>query len=168
MRFLVIAAVTLGGAFGAANATVESVEGSTMVVTIEVEVVASAQSVVAHLSFDNDTDLTIPMLDRGEGRFGVTTELEHKNYAVVFETVGPEGETSAPFSLSQLGADLGSDAAQPTTTTTLEEEISPENQQMLWLAIAAGAASLSLLAFWVLGPKDEGREDESVEQDEEE
>ncbi len=167
MKLLLLAAVTVGGAFGAASATTESIDGGSMVVTIEVEVVESAQSVVAHLSFDDDPPLTIPMLNRGAGTFGVTTELENKNYAVVFETIGPDGATSAPYLLSQLGADLGADAAQPTTSTTIEDDISPENRQMLWLAVAAGAASLSLLAFWVLGPKDDDQELDTAGDEEE-
>lgn len=166
MRYLLTAAVLLGGAFGSATATVESVDGDVMVVNMEVEVLASAQSVVAHLSFDNDQVLTFPMLDRGGGLFGLTTELETKNYLVVFEVLGSESPSSDPVSLTQMGAEYGQDSSG-TTTTTEAEGISNENQQMLWLAIAAGAASLSLLAFWVLGPK-QSKDETSVETDEEE
>ena len=166
MRYLLTAAVLVGGAFGSASANVESLDADVAVVNIEVEVLASAQSVVAHLSFDDDVALTFPMLDRGGGLFGLTTELEAKNYIVVFEVLGSEAASSDPVSLTQMGADFGADSGG-TTTTSEAGDISNENQQMLWLAVAAGAASLSLLAFWVLGPKNR-EEDPSTGADEEE
>lgn len=167
MKYLLIASVIVGGGFGSASAEVESTDGDTMLVTMEVEVMVSAQSVVAHLAFDDDPPFTIPLLDRGGGTFGVTTELEAKNYVVVFEAVGPDGETSEPVSMMQMGVDLDPDSGGSTTTTTDDGDISPENQRMLWLAVAAGAASLSVLAFWVLGPK-EGKDEEPTGADEEE
>jgi hypothetical protein len=148
-----IAAVVLGGVFGSASASVESNDGEVMVVEIEVEVTGTAETVVAHLTFEDDEMLTLPLLDRGDGLFGLRTELEPKNYAVVFETVGAGGESSEPTTLAQLGADLGPETAQ-TTTTLADGELSGESRQMLWLAIALGAASLSLIAFWVLGSRD--------------
>jgi hypothetical protein len=160
MRAL-IATVVLGGVFGSASATVESNDGEVMVVSIEVEVSGTAESVVAHLSFEDEM-LTLPLLDRGGGVFGVRTELEPKNYAVVFETLGAGGESSEPTTLAQLGADLGPETAPTTTTTLAEDELSGESRQMLWLAVALGAASLSLIAFWVLGG---GRDDEEGDEE---
>lgn len=157
---LLLAAVVLGGAFGSASATVESIDGSVMVVELTVEVTESAESVVAHLSFDDEAVGTLPLLDRGDGTFGLRTELEPKNYFVVFETLGAEGQSSEPVSLTDMGAELGPER-RSTTTTVADEELSEESQQMLWLAIALGAGSLSLLAFWVLG----GRVDEPVDGD---
>lgn len=158
MRTL-LAAVILGGAFGTATATVESIEPSVMLMDLEVEVMASAESVVAHLTFDQDPVLTLPLLDRGNGVFGIQTELEPKNYVVVFEIIGDEEESSGPVTLTQMGADLGPESGGPTTTLD-EDALSEESQQLLWLAIALGAASLSVLAFWVLGGR-EGREAEA-------
>jgi hypothetical protein len=126
-----------------------------MVVEMEVEVTDPADSVVAHLSFEEDEILTLPLLDRGDGVFGLRTELEPKNYIVVFEAVGEGGESSEPVTLTTLGADLGPESG-PTTSTLGEGELSGDSQQMLWLAVALGAASLSLVAFWVLG----GRKDD--------
>lgn len=164
MMKLLIAAVILGGGFGSAAANVESEAGDTMVIDIEVEVQVSAETVVAHLTFEDDPVLTLPMIHRGDSTFGVTTELEAKNYIVVFEAVGDEGETSIPVSLAQMGAQLGPES-NPTTTTTTSDEISADNRQMLWLAIAAGAASLSVLAFWVLGPKEDSEIEEVSEEE---
>jgi hypothetical protein len=146
-----LAAVLIGGAFGSAGATVESATEEMIVVDIEVDVIEPADNVVAHLVFQEEEPLTLPLLDRGGGTFGIRTELEPKNYAVVFEIVG--GETSSPVLLSQLGADLGPESGP---TTTVDEGLSDESQGLLWLAIALGAASLSALAFWVLGGRDDG------------
>lgn len=153
MRTL-IAAVALGGVFGSASATVESIDDDVMVVTIEVEVSGSVDAVVAHLTFDNDQPLTLPLLDRGDGHFGLRTELEPKNYFVVFETIGEENESSDPVSLTQLGAAFVREFG-PTATTMEDDELSDESQRALWLAVALGAGSLALLAFWVLGSRDE-------------
>jgi hypothetical protein len=165
MRAL-LAAVVLGGVFGSASATVESIDDDMMVVTIEVEVSGVTDSVVAHLTFDNDRPLTLPLLDRGDGTFGLRTELEPKNYFVVFETLGENVGESDPVSLVQLGAVLRPESGG-TTTTLDEEALSDESQSLLWLAIALGAASLSLLAFWVLGSREDDDE-ETVSEDGEE
>ena len=153
-----IAALVLGGAFGSASATVESMDDGVMVIELRVEVLDSSESVVAHLAFDDEPILTLPLLDRGDGTFGIRTELEPKNFFVVFETVGPEREESEPASLTQLGADLLPESGI-TTTTVADDALSENSQQMLWLAIALGAGSLSLLAVWVLG----GRDDDVLE-----
>lgn len=166
-----IASVVIGGVFGNATASVESNDGEVMVVEIEVELTGSAEAVVAHLAFDDDPDLTIPLLDRGEGVFGIRTELEPKNYVVVFESLGEGGESSEPVTLSEMGADLGPEPSQSDEEAE-DESLSSESSQLLWLAIALGAASLSVLAFWVLGGRDEKEqvvvvEDEDPDREEE-
>lgn len=149
-----VAAVLLGGVFGSASATIVSADDAVMVVDIQVEVIGSAESVVAHLGFDNEPELTLPMLERETGVFGLQTELEPKNYVVVFETLGEEGDRSEPATLAQMGAELGPGSG--ATTTTLDDEgLSEESESLLWLAIALGAASLSLIAFWVLGSRED-------------
>lgn len=153
----ILAAVILGGIFGSASATVESVTQDGMMVEIEVEVSGAPETVVAHMSFESER-LTLPLLDRGDSVFGIRTELERKNYMVVFEVVDEEAATSEPVSLQEMGADLSLGVGETTTTTESEEGLSQESQRLLWLAIALGAASLSLLAFWVLGDRDEDGE----------
>lgn len=151
---VLIAAVILGGSFGSATATVESIDEDVMTVDIAVEVLDPADSVVAHLSFEEESDLRLPLLERDDGTFGLRTELRARNYVVVFETVGDDGERSEPTTLAQMGADLA--PAVSDTATTVDEGLSDESQRLLWLAVALGAASLSLLAFWVLGGRDNG------------
>lgn len=164
---LLLAAIVLGGAFGQASASVVSQEGDVMVVELTVEILESAESVVAHLSFQGEPELTLPLLGRGGGIFGLRTELEPKNYFVVFETLGQNGHSSDPVSLTDLGAEFGPDRST-TTTTEPDEGLSEESQRMMWLAIALGAASLSLLAFWTLGGRDHAGEEPIVEDTSEE
>jgi hypothetical protein len=168
MRAL-LAAVILGGVFGSATATVESIDGEVMVLSIDVEVSGSPDTVIAHLTFEEDQPLILPLLDRGDGTFGLRTELEPKNYFVVFEAVGDDSDSSDPVSLAQMGAELVQ-RSRVTTTTLSEDELSNESRRSLWLAIALGAGSLSLLAFWVLGSRDEDEEeiDGGADSDEEE
>ncbi len=143
-----------------------------MVVEIEVEVLNPADSVVAHLTFE-DEELILPLLDRGDGVFGIRTELAPSNYGVVFETIGEGGERSEPTTLARMGADFGPEISGATSSTAEDEGLSDESQSLLWLAIALGAASLSLIAFWVLGSRDEtadapedgDTEDESTEEE---
>lgn len=156
----VLAAVQLGGGFGEASADVVSLSERSMVIDLEVEVTASSSAVVAHLTFDGDPTLTMPLLDRGGGVFGTRTELEPKNYIVVFEAVGSPGEVSQPVSLAELGADLDSPLVATAPTTAAEEEgLSRETRSVGWLALALAAASLSALAFWALGDRNGGEEE---------
>ena len=162
MRAL-LAAVIIGGSFGSASATVESIDDEMMVVEISVEVLDSADSVVAHLSFGDERELTLPLLDRGDGTFGLRTELEAKNYFVVFETIGEDAARSEPVSLSRMGAELGPESGTTATTSVDDDDLSDDSEQMLWLAVALAAASLSLLAFWVLGDRDDEQIDDANE-----
>lgn len=167
---LVLTAVQIGGGFGEATAEVHTLTEGSMVIDLEVEVAVTSTAVVAHLTFDGDAPLTIPLLDRGGGVFGIRTELEPKNYLVLFEAVGTPGEVSQPVSLTELGADLDSPLVATTRPPVAEEEgLTPETQRFGWLALALAAASLSALAFWALGDRDEVESEskESSESDEE-
>lgn len=159
VAFLLVGAVQLGGAFGSASAEVDQLTETSMIVDIQVEVATSATAVVAHLAFDDDRQLTLPLLDRGGGVFGTRTELEPKNYFVVFEALGTPSSISQPTSLTDLGADLD----QPFVATMPEDSadevgLSRETQRIGWLALALAAGSLSALAFWALGDRKAGDE----------
>lgn len=165
LRYFVVAlvaAVQLGGAFGEATAEIDELNEQSMIVSLEVEVDVSASAVVAHLTFEGDPTVTLPLLDRGDGRFGTRTELEPKNYIVVFEAVATPGELSDPFSLAELGANLDQPFVATTASTDEEEGLSSDTQRLGWLALALGAASLSALAFWALGDRDEDTAEEEV------
>ena len=156
-------AVEVGSGFGIASASVVSMAEESMIIEIRVEVETSADSVVVHLALPDEDPITLPMLERDDGAYGVTTEVKPANYIVMFEAIGDTGAESDQVSLTDLGVDLSSTSG--TTTTTESEEVSAATQQWLWLGLALGAASLSALAFWVLGGRD--RDEASDEQEEE-
>ena len=158
-----VAAVVLGSPFGSASAEVDTLGTTSMVVDIEVEIEVGADAVVAHLSFDDEVEAILPLLDRGDGLFGITTELEPRNYVVVFEILGPNPAVSSPQTLAALGADLTGSAGTTTTTTAADDELGDESLRFLWLAVALGAASLSALAFWVLGGDRQRQADDAAE-----
>jgi hypothetical protein len=163
---VVLLAVELGAGFGTATASVVSMTDQSMIIDLRVEVDASADSVVVHLALSDEDTVTIPMVPRDDGTYGVTTEVKPANYIVIFEAIGDPGAESDAVSLTDLGLDLSS--GSDTTETTAIEEVSAGTQQWLWLGVALGAASLSALAFWVLGGRDdedpgEGAEPEQLE-----
>ena len=160
---ILLFAVEVGSGFGVATATVVSMTDESMIIEIRVEVETSADSVVVHLALPDEDPITLPMLERDDGAYGVTTEVKPANYIVMFEAIGDPGAESDQVSLTDLGVDLSSSPG--TTTTTESEELSAGTQQWLWLGVALGAASLSALAFWVLGGRD--RDEGSEELDEE-
>jgi hypothetical protein len=158
-----ILAVELGAGFGDASAEVESMGEESMIVDLRVEVDGSPDSVVAHLALPDEDEIMLPMVVREEGIYGVTTEVKPANYVVVFEVLGDPGTESEPVTLGELGVDFSSNAG--TTEPEPEEEVSASTQQWLWLGVALGAASLSALAFWVLGGRDEPTTDAEAETD---
>lgn len=162
---VVLFAVELGGGFGSANASVVSMGEQSMIVELGVEVVGAPDSVVVHFALPDEDTVTIPMLPRDDGTYGVTTEVKPANYLVVFEAIGDPGTESDPVSLVDLGADLA--LATDTTGTSEGEELSAGTRQWLWLGVALGAASLSALAFWVLGGRDDRATAEAAESEEE-
>jgi hypothetical protein len=153
----ILLAVELGGGFGAASATVVSEADDSFIIEIEVEVGAPADTVVAHLSLPGEETIIIPLVPRDDGVFGVTTEMKQADYVVVFEVVDAGGAQSSPITLSELGAVLDEELTSDPDT---EPGDNPEARRWLWLGVALGAASLSVLAFWVLGGKDKAEIDE--------
>ncbi|HEX2404073.1 MAG TPA: hypothetical protein VHM29_05165 [Acidimicrobiia bacterium] len=150
---VVLFAVEVGAGFGSASASVVSMTEQSMIVDVRVEVETTADSVVAHFALPDEDTITLPMLERDDGAYGVTTEVKPANFIVMFEAIGDPGAESDQVSLTDLGVDLSS--TSDTTTSTASEELSNGTQQWLWLGVALGAASLSALAFWVLGGRDE-------------
>jgi hypothetical protein len=145
----------LGGSFGTATASTVSLGDETMVVDIEVEILASAESVVTHISVGDEAEV-MPMLDRGGGVYGIRTDLPLANHVVVFEIIGPDGALSEPVTLTQLGADLTVAAEDPGSVEE-DEGLEESTTRWGWLGLALGAASLSLLAVWVLGGRERAR-----------
>lgn len=149
---LILAAVQLGGGFGEGSASTVTLEEESVVLEMRVEVNVSAQAVVAHLSAADEEPRVLALIHRGGNVFGIRTELPRKDYLVVFEAIGTPGELSQPAHLTTMGAEL---SFPPTTSPTSDDPDGEpgEASRWGWLALALGAASLSLLAFWVLGQK---------------
>lgn len=147
-------ALELGAGFGAASAELISTSGNAMEIELRVEVEESAEAVIAHLVLEEEAPLALPLVQRETGVFGIRTEVKQVNYQVVFELIGSEPARSDPHSLMELGLEFPT--AESTTTSTEPDPsfLSDQTQQWGWLAVALGAAALSVLAFWVLGGDD--------------
>ena len=141
--FVLLAAVDLGAGFGSASAEVILLTDESMEVEVQVEVQSSADAVVVHFALSRRGPGDPPPVSRGDGVFGITTELKPANYEVIFETLGEVSLQSLPVSLTDLGADIGGSSGSATSTT---EGLSDVNQGWGWLALAFGAASLAALA----------------------
>ncbi len=162
---LIFLAVELGGVFGSASAEVVTKGDESMTIEIQVGVEGEVEAVVAHLALPNEPTLALPLLDRGDGTFGVTTEVKPADYQVVFETLGEVSSQSQVVTLSDLGVEVSGDGS---TGTTADEGLSADTIGWGWLALAFGAASLAALAFWVLGGRDEGEGEITESGDEDE
>jgi hypothetical protein len=152
---LLFLSVELGGVFGAASAEVVSQDDESMTIELQVEVEGEVDAVVAHLALTGEQPLALPMIERGNGSFGITTEIRPADYQVVFEALGEVSSQSQAVALSDLGVvleDGGTGAAD-------DEGLSSDTIGWGWLALAFGAASLAALAFWVLGGREDGDED---------
>ena len=153
--------VALGGSFGEASASAVPTGSTSMLVEIMVEVSTDVDVVVAHFSLPGDADVTVPLLDRGDGVFGLRTELRRGDYQVVFEIVGED--TTPPMSLTSLGvASELADTGAVSPVTTQPDEISDDTRQRGWLALALAAGALATLAFWALGDRTEQETRRSV------
>ncbi|MEX1038151.1 MAG: hypothetical protein WDZ96_04760 [Acidimicrobiia bacterium] len=149
----VLLAVELGAGFGAASAELVSTSSNAIEVDLRVEVTQSAETVIAHLVAEGESPVALPLLQREPGVFGIRTALKPLNYRVVFELFGPDPALSEPRSLMELGVVFPVGGSESTTTTD-PADLPEDVTRWLWLAIAFGAASLSALAFWVLGGDD--------------
>lgn len=162
---LVVLAVNLGGSFGEATGATVTLGPQTMLVDLEVEVLVAAQSVAAHLSLEGE-EMVVPLLHRGEGVYGIRTELPRKDYVVVFEVLAERSVLSSPTTLSSLGVQLT--VVSDTTVPADEDDdgFSRGTRSWGWLALALGAASLSTLALWALGGRRESPEGPSALEEE--
>lgn len=150
---LVVAAVSVGGVFGQAEATTVSRDANTMVVALTIEVPEDAQAVMLHMGLGGETRVLGMLPSQTPGLWAITTEVEPKNWQVAFEVLGPTSAMSQVMTLAFLGADI--DPTPDPTTPDAGDDDASEARRWGFLGLAFGAASLSLLAFWVLGAKDD-------------
>ena len=152
--------VPLGGPFVDASANA-SRTGDMLEVELQVEVNQTATVVIAHIVVGGDEPQRSVSLDfRGGDVFAGSVTLPVQESVVIFELLGPGGSVlSAATTLSEMGVDFGAFGARvtPLGEDPPVDPVTPAAKRWLWLAIAAGAAALSLLAFWAVGGKQEAQ-----------
>ena len=142
----VVAAVVVGGPFGAAS--VEASESPGGMIRLEVSVQGpEATSVVVHAVDPGGEQLTTSLVERAPGTHTGRLEVRRANLVLVFEDVAT-GEQSPPVTLTEVGVDAALLAPPGTSTTVPAGDERPG--RLGWLALALGLGSLSLLALWTL------------------
>jgi hypothetical protein len=145
---VVVAALTVGSPFGSASAEWVADAGDLIEIRLRVEG-PEASSVVAYVVDVGNAEQRVALVETGPGIYSGRVEVRPADLFVVFEHV-PDGTQSSAVSLTQLGLDPGLLVAGGRSP--VEEQADPEpDSGWGWIALAAGAASLSLLAFWSLG-----------------
>ena len=141
--------VELGGVFGNAVASATAVTSDTIELDLQVEADPAA-AVVAHLIEPGGTQETIPLSSRGEGTFGIRTEVRKTDYLVVFEAIeGSLASQSQPMRLTDLGVDPAL-VGVLTVPPNGDEEISDSTRQWGWAGLGLAALALTMVALWAL------------------
>jgi hypothetical protein len=138
----------LGGEFGIASASAHGLSDERMNLELRVEA-PGEEVVVAHLIEPGGDQQTVPLVGRGGGVFGITTEVRRVDYVVVFEIVKQPPAQSPPRRLTDLGvapallgvADGGADEDDGVSNTT---------RMWGWAALGLAATALAVLAVWAL------------------
>lgn len=141
---LLLALVEIGGGFGGATVGGTATTDTTMEIDLSVTLAGSAGPVLVHLLLPDETQ-TVPLVDRGNGTWGVLVEVRRADWLVVFEDVAA-GELSDSLSLTRLGLDPALLGGRSATTPSLERDTATTPMTWGWLATAvlagAGAAAL--------------------------
>jgi hypothetical protein len=145
---LIMMSVQLGGGFGAAQAVATVADSSTLEVSVSVEA-PPGTDVVVHLVDPGGDQRTVAMIEASPGVYRTVFDTRPVDLVAVFEDLAG-GAQSEPLRLSEIGVAPELVGSAPLVPTPLE----PEDRSLLWLGAALAAASLSALAFWVLGGAD--------------
>jgi hypothetical protein len=161
MSFLIalLVGVSLSPPFVSAEArAVDTSDG--LVVELVVKVDASAAAILVRgIGLTEELD-PVALVPQGEGRWSGVIRLNRpENIRVAFELIPPQGGGEVLVSefntLTELGVDpafAGVASVAPTVTTTQADlRFTNESTRWGWLALAAGAGGLALLALWVIG-----------------
>jgi hypothetical protein len=165
---LLLVLLPLSSPFGEASATATSTDGG-LRFEVSVEVQGSPVAVLVRGIGPGASELPpVALGDQGDGTWAGIVQLPVvENIQVGFEyipTLGP-ATVSELHALTDLGVDRAVfESARPTTTTPDQNEplVSPEGRRWGWLGLAAGAAALTLIAFWAIGSL-RGRREEGDE-----
>ncbi len=140
---------------GFTGGSVEGTEIGNDMVRITVTVrAAPGGSVAMHLVDPGGEQITVAMAEQSSGLYRAVTEIDPVDYVVVFEAITSPSFQSEPQRLTDLGLDralITPDQRFPAPPPTTLPEDDPNRWG--WLGLGLGAASLSLLAFWVLWGK---------------
>jgi hypothetical protein len=146
----------LGGDFGVATASARGVSTERMELDLSVEA-PGEDVVVAHLIEPGGGQEAIPLVGRGGGVFGITTEVRRVDYVVVFEIVRQPSSQSPPVRITDLGvapALLGAEEGNERE----EDGVSNTTRMWGWAGLGLAATALAVLALWAL-PDRKGRAD---------
>jgi hypothetical protein len=147
----IVAQVSTGFTDGAVEGT--EIADDTVRITITVRA-APGGSVVVHLVDPGGEQITVAMAEQSSGLYRAVTDIDQIDYVAVFEGIANPPFQSEPQRLTELGLDralITPDQVFPASPTSTAAEDDPTRWG--WLGLGLGAASLSLLAFWVLGGK---------------
>lgn len=157
----------LSSPFGDASATATSTDGG-LRFEVSVEVQGSPVAVLVRGVGSGASELPpVALDDQGNGTWvGIVQIPVVENILVGFEFIPDRGgpaSVSEMHTLTELGVDRAVfEATRPAVSTDSDDEplVSPEGQRWGWLALAAGAAALTLIAFWAIGSVRGRSEDE--------
>jgi hypothetical protein len=162
----------LSAPFGEASATATSADGG-LRLEVSVEVDGSPVAVVARGLAPGASELPpVALADRGDGRWEGVVELPIVvNILLGFEIIPAQGRATVSelHTLTELGVDSAVFSFDNPSTGFGEGDdeslVTPEGARWGWLGLAAGAAALTLLAFWTIGTvrtRDDSDGDEPV------
>ncbi len=150
--------IPLSSPFGEATATATSaVDGLRLEVSVEVQ--GSPVAVVVRGMAQGSSELPpVALANRGDGRWeGIVDLPVVENILMGFEIipgVGP-ATVSELHTLTELGVDAAVFSLDNPTTAFGESDddplVTPEGERWGWLGLAAGAAALTMLAYWTIG-----------------
>ena len=166
--------VSLSPPFVAAEArAVDASNGLVVELTVEIDGAAAA-IVVRGIGLTAELD-PVALVPVGEGRWsGVITLRRPENIRVAFELIpaagGGEVILSEFHTLTELGVDPAfagvapaTSSASGTATTQGDLRFTRDSTRWGWLALAAGAAGLGLVALWVVGGRSGHIDGDSVD-----
>lgn len=148
----------LSSPFGEATATATSAEDG-LRLDVSVEVDGSPVAVVVRGLASGSSELPpVALASRGNGLWEGIVEIPViENILMGFEIIPGQGLTTVSefHTLTELGVDAAVFSIDNPNTGFGDSEddplVTPEGERWGWLGLAAGAAALTLLAFWTIG-----------------
>lgn len=155
---LLLLLIPLASPFGEASATATSTDGG-LWLDVSVEVRGTPVAVVVRGVGSGGSELPpVALADQGDGTWvGIVQLPVIENVLLGFEAIPQSGPTTMSdfHTLTELGVDRAVlEIDRPESSYGEEDEdelVSPQGKRWGWLGLAAGAAALTLLAFWTIG-----------------